>query len=83
MQGPACSENACGLLARGVLGVRTRVPRLLHSGDWQLGMKRRYLGEDAQARFDEARFDAIRRIGEIADREGPRSAHWPPRSSGC
>lgn len=32
-------------------------------------MKRRYLTEDAQARFDEARFDAIRRIGEVAVRE--------------
>ena len=41
----------------------------LHSGDWQLGMRRRYLGEDAQVRFDEARFAAIRRIGEIAARE--------------
>jgi 3',5'-cyclic AMP phosphodiesterase CpdA len=41
----------------------------LHSGDWQLGMRRRYLGEDAQARFDEARFAAIARIGEIAARE--------------
>jgi len=29
-------------------------------------MKRRFLSEDAQARFDEARFEAIRRIGEIA-----------------
>jgi DNA repair exonuclease SbcCD nuclease subunit len=41
----------------------------LHSGDWQLGMRRRYLGEDAQARFDEARTAAIARIGEIAARE--------------
>lgn len=32
-------------------------------------MRRRYLGEDAQARFDEARFAAIRRIGEIAAEE--------------
>ena len=45
------------------------MPRFLHTADLQLGMKRRYLGEDAQARFDEARFDAIRRIGEIAVRE--------------
>jgi DNA repair exonuclease SbcCD nuclease subunit len=29
-------------------------------------MKRRYLGEDAQARFDEARFEAIRRLGALA-----------------
>lgn len=45
------------------------MPRFLHSGDWQLGMKRRFLGEDAQARFDEARFDAIRRLGDVAERE--------------
>jgi DNA repair exonuclease SbcCD nuclease subunit len=32
-------------------------------------MKRRFLDEDAQARFDQARFDAIRRIGELAARE--------------
>jgi DNA repair exonuclease SbcCD nuclease subunit len=29
-------------------------------------MKRRYLGEDAQARLDEARFEAIRRLGALA-----------------
>ena len=43
------------------------MPRVLHSSDWQLGMKRRYLDEDAQARFDEARFEAIRRLGALAD----------------
>jgi DNA repair exonuclease SbcCD nuclease subunit len=32
-------------------------------------MKRRFLCEDAQARFDEARFEAVRRIGEIAAAE--------------
>jgi DNA repair exonuclease SbcCD nuclease subunit len=32
-------------------------------------MKRRFLGEDAQARFEEARFDAIRTIGRIAAEE--------------
>lgn len=42
------------------------LPRFLHSGDWQLGMKRRYLSEDAQARLDEARFEAIRRLGAVA-----------------
>jgi DNA repair exonuclease SbcCD nuclease subunit len=32
-------------------------------------MKRRFLSEEAQARFDEARFEAIRRIGAIARAE--------------
>jgi len=55
-------------LSREVRGVS--LARFVHSGDWQLGMKRRFLGEDAQARFDEARFEAIRRIGRIAHEEG-------------
>ena len=43
--------------------------RFLHSGDWQLGMTRSVLGEAAQARFDDARFEAIRRMAELARRE--------------
>ena len=35
--------------------------RFLHTSDWQLGMTRRFLSEEAQARFD-----AIRTIGRIA-----------------
>lgn len=38
----------------------------IHTADWQLGMTRHYLGEDAQARFTQDRFDAITRIGEVA-----------------
>ena len=40
--------------------------RFLHSGDWQLGMTRSVLTDEAQARFADARFAAIRRMGEIA-----------------
>ncbi len=40
--------------------------RFLHSGDWQLGMTRSVLGDEAQARFADARFGAIRRLAEIA-----------------
>jgi len=40
--------------------------RFLHSGDWQLGITRRFLDDDAQARFADARFEAIRRIGALA-----------------
>lgn len=40
--------------------------RLLHTGDWQLGMTRHYLDADAQARFTQARFEAIAAIGRLA-----------------
>jgi len=40
--------------------------RLLHTGDWQLGMTRHYLDADAQARFTQARFEAIVAIGRLA-----------------
>ena len=38
---------ASGFAAREVRGVS--LARFVHSGDWQLGMKRRFLGEEAQA----------------------------------
>ncbi len=38
--------------------------RFLHSADWQLGMTRHFLSTEAQARFSQARIDAIRRIGQ-------------------
>ncbi len=38
----------------------------LHTGDWQLGMARRFLSEEAQARYTQGRFDAIRTMGRIA-----------------
>lgn len=44
--------------------------RLLHSADWQLGMRRRYLDADAQARFADARVDAVRRLGAVAREHG-------------
>ncbi len=43
--------------------------RILHTGDWQLGMTRHFLDVDAQARFTGARIDSIRRMGEVARRE--------------
>lgn len=43
--------------------------RFLHTGDWQLGMTRHFLGDEAQARFTAARLDAVREIGRIAQRE--------------
>ena len=44
--------------------------RFLATADWQLGMTRHFLDDDAQPRFNEARFDALTRIGEIARQEG-------------
>src|ERR1022692_1702896 len=44
--------------------------RFLHTGDWQLGMTRHFLSADAQARYSEARLDAIRRIAELVRTEG-------------
>lgn len=43
--------------------------RFLHSSDWQLGVTRRFLDTDSQARWAAARFDAIRNLGQIAVRE--------------
>ncbi|MFO1540435.1 MAG: exonuclease SbcCD subunit D [Chloroflexota bacterium] len=44
--------------------------RFLHSADWQLGMTRHFLGQEAQARFSQARIDAIRTLGTIARERG-------------
>lgn len=40
--------------------------RILHTSDWQLGMKRHFLGADGQHRFDAARLDAIHTLFRIA-----------------
>ncbi len=42
----------------------------LHTADWQIGMTRRWLQPEAQARFDSDRLDAIRRAGQIARAQG-------------
>lgn len=46
----------------------TTVPvRFLHTSDWQLGMTRHFLTGEAQARFGEARIDAIATMARIVD----------------
>jgi DNA repair exonuclease SbcCD nuclease subunit len=40
--------------------------RFIHTADWQLGMTRHFLEGEAQARFAQARLDAIARIGALA-----------------
>jgi DNA repair exonuclease SbcCD nuclease subunit len=44
--------------------------RFLHTGDWQLGMTRHYLPSEAQARFTQDRFDAVRRMLASAQSAG-------------
>lgn len=43
------------------------IVRFLHTGDWQLGMTRHFFSEGVQETYSQARFDAIRRLGEIAE----------------
>ena len=40
--------------------------KFLHTADWQLGMARHYLGQDAQARFSTARLDIIDQMARLA-----------------
>ena len=42
----------------------------LHTSDWQLGMERWFLPPEAQARFDQARIDAIRALDAVAVSHG-------------
>jgi DNA repair exonuclease SbcCD nuclease subunit len=44
--------------------------KFLHTADWQLGMTRHFLSEEAQARFTAARIEAITSIGALAIEEG-------------
>ena len=44
--------------------------RFLHTSDWQLGMTRAFLSEEAAPRFSQARIDAITRLGELAAEHG-------------
>ncbi len=40
--------------------------KFIHTADWQLGMTRRFLDTEAQARFSQARIESIRSIGRLA-----------------
>ncbi len=46
------------------------VVKFIHTADWQLGMTRHFLDTEAQARFSEARIEAIREIGRLAGEHG-------------
>ena len=41
----------------------------MHTADWQLGMTRHFFSEGVQERYSQARFDAIRNLGEVAKAE--------------
>lgn len=68
-------ENVLSARGVSVADAMTRTTQpitFLHSADWQLGMVRRFLGPDGQARFAQARLDAVAEIGAIAARTGAR-----------
>ena len=48
------------------MSTATNTVRFLHSSDWQLGMTRHFLSDEAAARFSQDRIDAIKRLGELA-----------------
>ncbi len=43
--------------------------RFIATADWQLGMAANYLDAQARPRYQQARFDAIKKIGELANQE--------------
>ena len=44
--------------------------RFIATADWQLGMTAHYLDDEARPRFQRARFDAVKRIGKLAQECG-------------
>jgi DNA repair exonuclease SbcCD nuclease subunit len=44
--------------------------RFIHSSDWQLGMTRAFLSDEASARFSQDRINAIAGIGQLASDHG-------------
>lgn len=51
------------------LGTVPIVVRFLHTADLQLGMSRRFLAPEAQARFTQARIEVVRVLGRLAAAE--------------
>ena len=64
------SVNVTSQNGRSASSATDNTVRILHTSDWQLGMKRAFLGKEGQARFDEARLAAVERLFTVAaDRE--------------
>ena len=55
---------------RGGNANRATSVRFVHTADLQLGMTRRFLDDDAQAQFANARTESLVEIGRLVDREG-------------
>lgn len=58
--------RATGPAEKPAVSATENAVRILHTSDWQLGMKFAALGEDGQARFREARLAAIERVFTVA-----------------
>jgi len=43
--------------------------RFMHTSDWQLGVTRHFMNDDAQARWSEARFEGVRNLSTVAKAE--------------
>ena len=46
--------------------IKHDIHQIYSYGDWQLGMRRHFLDEDALPRYMQARIDVIKSIGELA-----------------
>ncbi len=44
--------------------------KFIHTSDWQIGMTRAFLSQEAAARYSQARIDAIRALGQLAEEHG-------------
>lgn len=67
--GSTAARCLCQRLAlnyRGTMSSATGSVRFLHSSDWQLGMTRHFLSDEAAPRFSQDRISAIKRLGELA-----------------
>ena len=53
---------------------------IFHTADWQLGMTRRFLGDESQAVFT-ADMAAVAALGELATEHGASSSWWPATRS--
>ncbi len=54
------------LIHQSAMAPRTNTIRFLHTSDWQLGMTRHFLSDEAAPRFSQDRIQAIGQLGEHA-----------------
>lgn len=58
------------MTATRLTSVLSLMVKFIHTADWHLGMQAHFLPDEARARFAQDRFDAVRRIAELAHEEG-------------